>query len=190
MGTPLDKQQEIFEEFSQLKTTNYNYQGTGLGLPIVKKLLHLFGSEIHLKSEDGKGSVFSFDIWFLKGEDFGKTDYSRDVVATEQQAFFQRALIVDDNKTNQIVTRRILEKKDYECEVVGSGLEAIEKLKHSQFDLVLMDVNMPGMNGMETTRKIRKFNTNIPIIALTAVEVEEMRGDPGFRHERYNCQAL
>lgn len=175
IGIPKDKQMEIFEEFSQLRSNNYNYQGTGLGLPIVKRLLELFNSEIHLESEEGKGSVFSFEILFEKGkvtENHGTPD---ETGGSQLKEVFSRALIVDDNRINQIVTQRILEKRKFHCEIANSGYEAIDKLKAESFDVVLMDVNMPGMDGMETTQKIREFNTEIPIIALTAVEIEEMR---------------
>ncbi|MGB7785445.1 MAG: response regulator [Salinimicrobium sp.] len=175
VGIPQDKQQEIFEEFSQLKSNNFNYQGTGLGLPIVKKLLHLFKSEIRLDSEVGKGSVFSFEIGFERGQSHETVASNTAAMEAETAALVKRALIVDDNRINQVVTQRILEKKDFECAVAGSGEEAIEILQKEHFDLVLMDVNMPGMNGMQTTQEIRKFNANIPVIALTAVEVGEMR---------------
>lgn len=174
-GIPKDKQQEIFEEFSQLKPNNFNYQGTGLGLPIVKKLLSLFGSEIRLKSKKGEGSVFSFEISFEKGAEELKPKKIKGTATEGVDLPVKRALIVDDNRINQVVTRRILEQREFECLVAGSGEEAIEVLKKESVHVVLMDVNMPGMNGMETTREIRKFNPNIPIIALTAVEVGEMR---------------
>lgn len=173
-GIPKNKQQEIFEEFSQLQSNNYNYQGTGLGLPIVKKLLQLFGSEIHLESEEGKGSIFSFEIEFEKGLEEVSSPVNR-VSGEFLDQQVKKALIVDDNRINQVVTRRILEQRDFECLVAGSGEEALSILKSEVLDVVLMDVNMPGMNGMETTQEVRKFNPNIPIIALTAVEVGEMR---------------
>lgn len=175
-GIPKDKQQEIFEEFSQLQSNNLNYQGTGLGLPIVKKLLQLFESEIHLRSEEGKGAVFSFEIEFEKGN--GKVIPSGIKKVTGSNVLDQqvkKALIVDDNRINQVVTRRIMEQRDFQCKVVGSGEEALRILRSETMDVVLMDVNMPGMNGMETTREVRKFNPDVPIIALTAVEVGEMR---------------
>lgn len=174
-GIPENKQQEIFEEFSQLKSNNFDYQGTGLGLPIVKKLLQLFGSEIRLESEKEKGAVFSFEISFEKGSDDLMPENIKSLVTQSTDFSVRRALIVDDNRINQVVTRRILEQRHFECMVVGSGEEAIEVLKKEEVDVVLMDVNMPGMNGMETTKEVRKFNPNVPIIALTAVEVGEMR---------------
>lgn len=174
-GIPKDKQQEIFEEFSQLQSNNFNYQGTGLGLPIVKKLLQLFDSEINLESEEGKGSVFTFEIEFEKGDAkiISSSNIKVPVDVVGQQV--KNALIVDDNRINQVVTRRIMEQRDFKCIVAGNGEEAIRILKAETIDVVLMDVNMPGMNGMETTQEVRKFNPNVPIIALTAVEVGEMR---------------
>lgn len=174
-GIPKEKQQEIFEEFSQLKPNDHSYQGTGLGLPIVKKLLHLFESEIHLESAEGKGAVFSFEINFEIGKEEAMPKPVRGVVQERTNSGSRSVLIVDDNRINQVVTRRILEQRDFTCLVAGSGEEALEVLTASSVDLVLMDVNMPGMNGMETTVEIRKFNSSIPVIALTAVEVGEMR---------------
>ncbi|MDT0686777.1 hybrid sensor histidine kinase/response regulator [Autumnicola psychrophila] len=177
IGIPENKQNHIFEEFSQLNTSNYNYQGTGLGLPIVKKLLELFDSKIILESEKGKGSKFNFTIGFKK--DISKKEGSAKKVENEESVMEnpipQRVLIVDDNRINQVVTSRILEKKKFICEVAGDGEEAVNKVKANDYNLVLMDLNMPGMGGLEATINIRKFNSTVSIVALTAVEVEEMR---------------
>ena len=173
-GIPESKKKVIFEEFSQLNNSNYNYQGTGLGLPIVKRLLKLFGSKIHLKSIEGEGSAFSFTIAF-------KVDASKKqpVVIKEETSvsseISRKILIVDDNRINQVVTQRILTKKDFQCSVAENGKQAIEMARENEFDLILMDVNMPGISGMEASKEIRKFNAHIPILALTAVEVEEIR---------------
>ncbi|MCL6217391.1 response regulator [Zunongwangia pacifica] len=181
IGIPLSKQQEIFEEFSQLKPTNYNYQGTGLGLPIVKKMLKLFKSDIHLRSEEHEGSCFSFVINFKKDHDKAQApvtkieDLNKDNSNNWSLKSKNCILIVDDNRINQVVTKRILEQKNFVCEIAQDGHEAIRKVKKTTFDLVLMDVNMPGITGMEATIEIRKFNKLIPIVALTAVEVEEIR---------------
>lgn len=174
-GIPESKKKVIFEEFSQLTNSNYNYQGTGLGLPIVKRLLKLFGSKIRLESKEGEGSTFSFSILFK--EDTSK----KSTPELEEESFVfdhsgkKSILIVDDNRINQVVTKRILEKKDFECEVASNGHQAIEMVSNRKYDLVLMDVNMPGISGLEASVQIRKFNKTIPILALTAVEVEEIR---------------
>lgn len=175
IGIPQNKQEEIFEEFSQLQIQNLAYQGTGLGLPIVKKLLALFNSEIHLSSTEGEGSVFSFEIMFRQGAETESIKHLGAAAQEQVPQLLRKVLIVDDNRINQVVTRRILEKKDFTCVVVASGEEALDILRQEHIDVVLMDVNMPGMNGMETTMKLREFNTEVPVIALTAVEVGEMR---------------
>jgi len=179
LGIPKNKQQIIFEEFSQLKSENYNYQGTGLGLPIVKKLLLLFNSDIHLESEEEQGSVFSFIIEFKKAA-VGIAGNGIETIkdgSTFQESEGRRILIVDDNRINQVVTQRILEQKSFICEICDNGLDAIEKVRNSYYDLVLMDVNMPGITGMEATVKIREFNKDIPVVALTALEIDEIRED-------------
>ncbi|OAB80062.1 hypothetical protein ULVI_04795 [Cochleicola gelatinilyticus] len=174
IGIPKEKQDTIFEEFSQANSVNYNYQGTGLGLPIVKKLLSLSNSEIALESEPGMGSLFSFSLTYdvnqkVAVESGGPTllDYATLVA--------KRILIVDDNRINQTVTKKILEKNNMICSIAENGEQAIHSVRENEYDLVLMDINMPLKNGMEATREIREFNTKIPIVALTAVEVEEMR---------------
>lgn len=173
IGIPKEKQETIFEEFSQANSVNYNYQGTGLGLPIVKKLLALSNSEISLESEPGMGSLFSFSLKYQVNQKVevqtGPTliDYATLVA--------KRILIVDDNRINQTVTKKILEKNNMICSIAENGEQAIHSVRENEYDLVLMDINMPLKNGMEATREIREFNTEIPIVALTAVEVEEMR---------------
>jgi signal transduction histidine kinase/CheY-like chemotaxis protein len=173
IGIPKDKQESIFEEFSQANSINYNYQGTGLGLPIVKKLLALSGSEIHLESEIGKGSLFSFTLSF---------DVIEQVEEKKETAILdtalldgKRILIVEDNRINQTVTKKILEKNNMLCAIAENGEQAINMVRKEIFDLILMDINMPVKNGMQATKEIREFNKTIPIVALTAVEVEEMR---------------
>ena len=173
LGIPENKQKMIFEEFSQLRTANYNYQGTGLGLPIVKKLLNLFGSEIHLQSKDGAGSSFSFTIEFK--EDNTKKEVVQTIEVSNEDTTTKFILIVDDNRINQVVTKRILEKRNFICDVAEDGYQAIKMAKKKDYDLILMDVNMPGITGLEACEKIRKFNTKVPVVALTAVEIEEIR---------------
>jgi len=177
IGIPKSKQKLIFEEFSQLKSSNYNYQGTGLGLPIVKRLLELFGSQIHLKSKEGEGSVFCFSLSLKEDQSPAKKAGFAHEVYLDNLKEAQKILIVDDNRINQVVTRRILEKQNFECAVATNGVEAIERATAENFDLILMDLNMPGINGMETTKRIRQFNKHVPVVALTAVEIEEVRNE-------------
>ncbi|WP_289023182.1 response regulator [uncultured Salegentibacter sp.] len=177
IGIPKSKQKLIFEEFSQLRAANYNYQGTGLGLPIVKRLLELFNSQIHLKSKEGEGALFCFSLSLKEDKAPSKEAGFAHEVYLDNLKRVQKILVVDDNKINQVVTRRILEKQNFECIVASNGVEAIEKASAENFDLILMDLNMPGINGMETTERIREFNKLVPIVALTAVEIEEVRNE-------------
>lgn len=173
IGIAKDKQELIYDEFSQGDSLNYNYQGTGLGLPIVKKLLASSNSEIKLKSTLGQGSAFSFSL------EFGKVtqDIAQPKAATinAKELEGKKVLIVEDNRINQIVTQKILEKNGVQCIIANNGMEAIERVGKGSLDLILMDINMPVMDGIAASKEIRKFNTHVPIIALTAVEVEELR---------------
>ncbi len=174
IGIPKNKQQTIFDNFAQVKNENQEYEGTGLGLAIVKKLIHLHNSEIKIKSQEGKGSEFYFDLSYEKAvKEEEISSQMGETISIGTSNF--NVLIVDDNKINQIVTQNILKKKGYTCDIASNGMAAIEKLKSDKFDLVLMDINMPEMNGLEATKVVRTFNTHIPIIALTAVEEGEIR---------------
>lgn len=171
IGIPESKQELIFEEFSQLNLQNLNYQGTGLGLSIVRRLLHLFNSKIEVNSIEGKGSIFNFGIMFQLGS---QEENREPHIPHRLDSSSKTVLIVDDNKINRIVTKRVLEKQQIVCSEAGGGYEAIDILRKENYDLVLMDVNMPEIDGLETTKKIRSFNADIPIIALTAVELDEI----------------
>jgi len=173
IGIAKENQESIFEEFSQSGSANYNYQGTGLGLPIVKRLLSLENSTISLESEIGKGSSFSFDMAFevvhtmseLKNSTLLDLDLLKD----------KRILVVEDNRINQIVTKKILLQNEVVCTIAENGEIAVNLVRKENFDIILMDINMPVKNGLEASKEIRTFNKEIPIIALTAVEVNEMR---------------
>jgi signal transduction histidine kinase/CheY-like chemotaxis protein len=176
VGIAIDDQEKIFEKFVQIGKKEIDYQGTGLGLSIVKRLLELFDSSISLKSNLGEGTIFSFTIAF--DHDSIKTIALIDnieVDLTSSEIF--RVLVVDDNKINQLITKKIIEKNKYRCSVVDSGIEALEILENEKFDIVLMDLNMPFMNGFETTKRLRQKGIVIPIIALTAYEKEEVIGE-------------
>ncbi len=175
IGIAKDKQESVFDEFSQIDSLNYNSNGSGLGLPIVKKLLALSNSEITLESELGKGSTFSFILTFDVVNSENKNKPSKKLDATLLKD--KKILIVEDNRINQIVTKKILEKHQIICSIAENGEEAISKVKAANYDLILMDINMPIKNGLEASKEIRKFNTTIPIIALTAVEIEEVRNN-------------
>lgn len=174
IGIPKSKQISIFDEFTQVEHEGGEYQGTGLGLPIVKKLIALHKSEINLISEEGQGTEISFDITC----DIAQENYStEETIVLEPKISINNKtiMVVDDNRINRIVTRKMLEKYKAKPLVAESGEKAIEIARENEIDLVLMDINMPGMNGLEATEAIRAFNDSVPVIALTAVEIEEMR---------------
>ncbi len=179
-GIPKHKFDTVFDNFSQLdENNNINYQGTGLGLSITKNLVELFDSEIELASEVGVGTTFSFNIVFeidVEKVEKNKLEFKNDVALKALNKKY-KILVVEDNKINQVVTQNLLKKANYESIIVNNGLEALNIAKINKFDLILMDINMPIMNGKEATRNIRAFDTNIPIIALTASDVDSIKKD-------------
>lgn len=176
-GISLENQQLIFDNFTQGSVQiNRKFGGTGLGLSIVKNILTLMESEIHLHSELGKGSSFSFEIEFevLSASITQEEEQPISPQHIDKQVLHgKRILVVEDNKINQMITRKILEKNQAICYVADDGYLALELMKDSEYDLVLMDIHMPGISGIEATIEIRKFNEEIPIIALTAVTLDE-----------------
>lgn len=175
-GISKKKQKTIFQNFTQGSVAiNRKFGGTGLGLSIVKNLLDLLDSKISLESTLGKGTSFKFDIKYnltkrLPGEDNPHNIiYDIDYVALENR----HILVVEDNKINQMITRKILEKNKMTCDTADNGEIAVEKARTEKFDLILMDIHMPGISGIEATEQIRQFNTEIPILALTAVTIDE-----------------
>ncbi|WP_156169062.1 tetratricopeptide repeat-containing hybrid sensor histidine kinase/response regulator [Kordia jejudonensis] len=173
LGIPEEKQVAIFDKFVQLRPIEKNYQGTGLGLPIVKRLLELFDSDITLESKENEGAMFQFSIVFEESKELLEQVAltPNDVIDSEKKCI----LVVDDNKINRVVTKRILKSKGYQCDVAEDGSEAIEKVQNNTYDLILMDINMPKIDGIEATKQIRQQKINIPIIALTAVEEDQIK---------------
>ena len=176
-GISKEKQKSIFENFTQGSLQiNRKFGGTGLGLSIVKNLLNLMDSEIHLESELDKGSLFYFELSFEALEPALPQNSSGNEIPeplSNDIMHNKKILIVEDNKINQMITRKILEKNKVICDVADNGTIAISKVQNNHFDLILMDIHMPGISGIEATIEIRKFNDSIPIIALTAVTLEE-----------------
>lgn len=175
IGIAKEKQESVFDEFSQVDIHNYGSNGSGLGLPIVKKLLALSNSEITLESELGKGATFSFSLTFDILEKIIQKELPKEIDDSVLKGI--HVLIVEDNRINQIVTQKILEKKEIVCSIAENGEEAVSKIKTNNYDLVLMDINMPIKNGIEAAYEVREFNKTIPIVALTAVEIEEMKNN-------------
>ena len=176
LGISKKKQKTIFETFSQGSLQiNRKFGGTGLGLSIVKNLLELMNSKIQLESKLGEGSKFWFnldlDISDEKVSQQSKTEKKK--VIDLEYLFGKNVLVVEDNKINQMITKKILEKNKMVCQVADNGTDAVQLVKENDFDVVLMDIHMPGISGIEATQKIREFNKALPIIALTAVTIDE-----------------
>ena len=176
VGISKKKQKSIFESFSQASLQiNRKFGGTGLGLSIVKSLLELMGSRIQLESQLGKGSKFWFDLVLdISAQGATEEDNAKQLNESEYSSLENRhILVVEDNKINQMITRKILEKRNIICQVADNGMDAIKMVETNDFDVVLMDIHMPGISGIEATQEIRKFKPDLPIIALTAVTIEE-----------------
>ena len=175
IGIPEDKLASVFDSFSQGSIeVNRKYGGTGLGLTIVKKLIKMLGGKIELKSIVGQGSTFSFKLAFKEGEipvEIEKTqtiDYNSILMN-------KKILVVEDNKINQMITKKMLDSKNIICEIIDNGEDAIDLVRENKFDLILMDVHLPGINGTSATELIRTFDKITPIIALTAISLDENR---------------
>lgn len=166
-------QNKIFEKFVQIDRNKTDYQGTGLGLSIVKQLLGVFGSNILLESAEGKGTLFTFTIPFES--DWNKTtEIINNIQVDMSSSQIYRVLVVDDNLINQLVTKKTIEKNNFICTVVSDGYAALEMVEKEIFDVILMDINMPLMNGFEATRRIRHKGIKTPVVALTAYDKSEI----------------
>jgi CheY-like chemotaxis protein len=194
IGIPTNRQDILFSPFTQVDgSTTRKYGGTGLGLAISRQLAELMGGKIGLESKDGKGSTFWFTAVFEKQlanpgsaeELFGFEGRRAIYSSTGGPILSQivkrklRILVAEDNPVNQKVAQAMLKRMGLQADVVANGLEAVNALHTIPYDLVLMDCQMPEMDGFEATRKIRRqgskvLNPCIPIIAMTALA---MQGD-------------
>ncbi|EHQ30834.1 PAS domain S-box protein [Mucilaginibacter paludis] len=180
IGIPETKQEHIFELFSQAESdTTRIYGGTGLGLTITKRLLELMGSNIQLKSTPGEGSIFYFDLELEKSTLPVEETSGLDTPRHAHTLKGSRILIADDNPVNVLVVKRFLQQWHADYDVAENGRIALEKVTANQYDLVLMDLKMPVMDGYEATIEIRKLEgkgfADLPVIALTASTLLEMK---------------
>ena len=168
IGINENKISKIFENFQQATSgTSRLYGGTGLGLAISKQLVESQGGTIHVKSAVNEGSTFSFILSFQKTN--AEVKIAQDVVVPNMEMKNIKVLVAEDIALNQLLMKTILDDFGFECDVVDNGKIAIEKIKTTAYDIILMDLQMPEMSGFEATDYIRnKMNSNIPIIALTA----------------------
>lgn len=162
----------IFEKFSQVQNISSDYQGTGLGLTIVKELVDLMGGDIKVRSELNVGSEFivHLPVYFaLENETIFLQEHN-----SEEELIQTKILVIENNSINQLVTARLLSNFGYVNQVVDSGYQALDLLKRETFDMILTDINMPEMDGFQTSNQIRSMGIDIPIIAITAYNKEEI----------------
>ena len=202
IGIPVEKQKVIFENFVQAETsTNRQYGGTGLGLAISKRLIEAMGGEIHVVSSPGQGACFLFTLPLPKASETSQPLHGHATTPRrlqDQQAGAAdvpspppiRILLADDVAVNRKIIEAYLKKTGVHIDIAENGLEAIDKYRTGGTDLILMDMEMPVMDGFEATRRIRKLENDsgtapIPIVALTAHAFSEERQrclDAGCSH--------
>lgn len=182
-GVSLEQQQRLFKPFAQADDSiTRQYGGTGLGLVICDKLVQLMGGEqIQLQSELGQGSVFSFSVPLMQ-----LSEQQQDALQREQSdhlnvkllqegslRFNAKVLLVEDNEINQEVAAELLKQLGVSYDLAMNGEQAVTKAQDHDYDLILMDIQMPILDGYQATRRIRQFNAQLPIIALTAAAMIE-----------------
>ncbi len=172
-----EDQKSIYQEFINIDKAKTSYLGTGINSKIVKKLTDALGGEIIIDNNPKTGSEYALVVDYkvhlskeTKKEEPITSNTSLDAPNDEQL----KALIVDDNKLNLLVADKILSKENFNCTTIDNGFDAIELAKENQYDVILMDINMPKLNGIGTTKRIREFDPKTPIIALTAVDVTQL----------------
>jgi signal transduction histidine kinase/CheY-like chemotaxis protein len=167
IGIPKDFLSEIFESFSQPRSITTKKQGgSGLGLAIVKKLVELHQSDIHIETKEGRGSVFYFSLW-LKPCQLTNTKIAQQGISLAGR----QVLMADDNAINILVATKLLSKWGVKTDCARNGVEAVAKAREKKYDVILMDIHMPEMNGYDATSNIRQtvaLNQQTPIYALTA----------------------
>ncbi|MDO1445860.1 ATP-binding protein [Rhodocytophaga aerolata] len=179
IGIAKDKLEYIFESFTQ-ETTDITrrFGGTGLGLAITKRLLELQNSQIYVESSHGKGSVFYFTLAFKRSLKERITPTSQVIDYSDIDLSHVRLLLVEDNEINQLVATKFLKQLNIKPDYANNGLIAINKVQEKEYDLILMDLQMPEMGGYEATKAIRDLGgryKHIPIIAVTAAVILDTR---------------
>ncbi len=171
IGIEQKDMKKLFNNFSQIDGSfTKKYQGTGLGLVISKQLAEIMGGKMWVKSEKGEGSTFSFTAKFKFNEKIEKPPFMNNYKVIKAGSSM-RILVAEDVDFNQIVITKMLEKEGHTVDIADNGLEVLERISQRNYDLILMDIQMPKMDGIETTKKVREKEGSMlhtPIVALTA----------------------
>ncbi|MGZ5303751.1 MAG: tetratricopeptide repeat protein, partial [Bacteroidia bacterium] len=182
IGIPADKLDTIFNSFEQANSGILRkYGGTGLGLTITKKLVHLKGGKISVSSQLGVGSIFKVELPFTYTNNTTETVPAQDKKSNKTSLEGMRVLLVEDNEINQMVIGQQLKRWGVKVRIANDGYSALESLKQELFDLILLDIQLPGINGFETVKEIRNsktytiINPFVPVIGLTADVFDETR---------------
>ncbi|MEP6303327.1 MAG: ATP-binding protein, partial [Lentilitoribacter sp.] len=178
LGIPEDKQDQLFTEFATLdQEYSTKFGGTGLGLAISKALVLAMDGSIDFESTYGLGSQFWFDLPLNEGRDIEKDTLEETaIIAVIDNNEPLKVLVADDNETNQMIISVILKRLGCYTDIVSDGIEAVQAVKDNSYDIILMDVSMPNMDGLEATRQIRSLaseKSSVKIVALTAYTQEE-----------------
>jgi len=163
-----EDEKSIYQEFIGINKAKNSYLGTGLNSSIVKRLAKYLNGEIILQN-NLSGSEYAFIVDMEIPSSIVEKDSSKPIENNKP-----RILVVDDNKLNLLVADKILSKENFDCTTVDNGFDAIDLTKNNTYHIILMDINMPKLNGIGATKRIREFDTNTPIIALTGVDVTQL----------------
>ncbi len=182
IGIPRDKQKLVFEAFTQADGSHTRkFGGTGLGLTITRQLVELLGGQISLRSDEGRGTIFTIQMPLGVDADSQSVTFRHNAIEALQSEFSNplipikgNILVAEDARANQALIRIMLQKMGLEVTIVEDGQQAVEKINNGRYDLILMDMQMPVMNGYDATRQIKAMGIQIPVIALTA---HAMKGD-------------
>jgi two-component system sensor histidine kinase RpfC len=187
IGIPVESQTKIFESFTQAdESTGDRYGGTGLGTTISKQLVELMGGKLGLRSEPGVGSTFWFELRLQKQTGNPQRQSSRKTAehvfgpSGKKRNGQYSVLVAEDNPVNAKVIRKILERSGHRCVVVENGRDALDQLRRQNFDAVILDMNMPVMNGLDTAKEYREkwpAEPHVPIIMFSASVTKEVRAE-------------
>lgn len=173
-GDELSKEDKksIYQEFINVGNAKKTYLGTGINSKIINRLASALDGEIIIQNNSHVGSEYALVIDFKS--QVNKEGINHNTSFNNSNASKLKVLIVDDNKLNLLVADKILSKENFDCTTIDNGFDAIELVRENEYNVILMDINMPKLNGIGTTKRIREFDTKTPIIALTAVDVTQL----------------